>query len=170
MNTKLISGLRIVLLVMVTILISSCATTSYEGRGTVLSATKLAKPNHAPNTGTAVGGLSGASVGAIVGGTTAAAAGAAASIATFGLAAPAVPALVAEGTLLGAAGGGAIGAGSGYVYDRYKQGMGLYQFVVRENDNKRKIIVRQYVHHTYKRHAHVNIYKKNGVNYIQPVG
>lgn len=102
--------------------------------GNVVSVQKVADKDMTPDKGTLIGAGSGATIGAIVGGV----AGVAATAATFGLAAPAIPVLAAEGALIGG-GGGAV---AGYIYDHEKAGSGLYEYTVITEDRE-QIRIRQ---------------------------
>lgn len=121
------------------------------GLGTVVSEAKVADKNYKPQkstlVGAGVGAVGGASAGVILG-TMAATTLTAATLltaATFPFSVPFVPIAMVAGTAIGAVGGGATGAGVGYAVDQHKQGVGLYQYIVKPDNQAETIVVTQYV-------------------------
>lgn len=134
----------VVLLITFNIFLSGCSAQRPKNEnariGRVVDIKKLENKDLRPGKGTAVGAATGASVGGAIGGLVGAVAGVGVSIATFGLGAPAIPAMVAGGALMGGGVGAASGGVGGYVYDYKKAGSGLYEYTVKcENDENVKI-------------------------------
>lgn len=126
--------------------ISACASQQQPvGYGTIISITKLKPKDYHPREETAVGAGIGAGSGALIGGGIATAGALGLTIVSFGLLAPAIPAIIATGAATGAATGGVAGGAIGYSEGLRKQGDGLYLFTV-QLDNKNKVIsITQYV-------------------------
>lgn len=157
-----------------TLSLTGCASTKEIGYGTVIEQKKVSNVDYKPKNGTLVGtgfgAGAGATTGATIGAVTGATAGVVLSIGTFGLATPMIPALALAGAGSGAAigglAGGATGAGVGYATDVHQQGIGVYQFTIKPDDQASNIYVTQYVKKTIPVNARVQITLKEDKYYI----
>lgn len=161
----------------ITLSLTGCASTKEIGYGTVIEQKKVSNVDYKPKNGTLVGtgfgAGAGATTGATIGAVTGATAGVVLSIGTFGLATPMIPALALAGAGSGAAigglAGGATGAGVGYATDLHKQGIGVYQFTIKPDNQAENINVTQYVKKPFPEHARVQITLKDDKYYIDSV-
>jgi hypothetical protein len=151
------------------ITMSGCATTYHRGNGVVVSAKKIQdrdyKPHDVTKTGAAIGGATGAVGGAAAGGLVGLALGAFGNVAAPVLIATTLGGAVVGAIIVGGA-GAAAGAGLGYVVDVGRPGMGLYQFVVKPDTEKKPIIVTQYSS-TIPIDARVDILEKDSAVFIK---
>lgn len=150
-------------------LLVSCATTYDRGNGVVLSAKKIQNRDYKLHEG--------AKTGAVIGGTTGAVGGAAAggfvgmALGAFGhVAAPVLIATTLGGAVVGAVivggAGAAAGAGLGYIVDIGNTDAGLYQFVIKPDNNSKIIKVTQYSS-PLPIDSRVRILEKNDAIYIE---
>lgn len=157
--------------------LTGCASTKNMGYGTIVSEKKIADKDYKPKQGTIVGAEVGAgaggATGAYIGAATGLAAGAILTVGTFGIGAVYIPVFTlfgaVTGGVIGAAAGGATGASVGYASDVYSQGVGVYEYTVKPDNQKENISVTQYVNTPLAKKSRVEIKLKDDHYFVEPV-
>lgn len=168
---------NILIIIFLTCFMASCASTKNIGYGTVVAEKQIAKKDYKPKHGTVVGAEVGAGAGGAtgiyIGAATGLAAGTILSVGTLGVGAVYIPVFTlfgaVTGGVIGAAAGGATGAGVGYATDVYSQGVGVYEYTVKPDNQKENISVTQYVQTPIVKKSRVEIKLKDDHYVIEPV-
>jgi len=124
-----------------------CATIYHRGDGVIIAEKKIKdkdyKPHHAAETGAVIGGSVGGAGGAVTGGLIGFLAG--------GFLSNSIPVAIvsalgggAIGALIVGAAGGALGGGIGYAVDVTTPGAGVYEFIVKSDNEPKPLTITQY--------------------------
>lgn len=168
---------NLLIIIILSLFLTSCASTKNMGYGTVISQKQIAEKSYQPKKGTVVGAEVGAGAGGVtgayIGAATGLAAGTMMTLGTFGVGAVYIPVFTlfgaVTGGVIGAAAGGATGAGVGYATDVYSQGNGVFEYTVKPDNQKENISVTQYVQTPLAKRSRVEIKLKDDRYYIEPV-
>lgn len=171
------SNKNILISIILSCFMASCASTKDIGYGTVIAEKQLAKKDYKPKSGTlvgaGVGAGAGAATGAYIGAATGLTAGTILAVGTFGIGYVYIPVFTAFGALsggaIGAAAGGATGAGVGYATDVYSQGVGVYEYTIKPDHQKENISVTQYVQSPIANKSRVQILLKDDHYVVEPL-
>jgi len=143
--------------------LTGCATQYSQGEGVIIAEKKVGDKNYLPHDATKDSALAGGKVGAL--------GGAGTGLFMGCLAGASFPAVIgAMGILgtMGAAVGGALGGGAGYLSDLMTPGAGMYEFTVKPDNASNPLIIKQYTT-PIPLHSPVQILKKENVLFLKTI-